>query len=64
MIMRIKVSECVGCPSERGCLGSICPKRNMIEEHYYCDRCGREIDEYELIDTDGEQLCSRCYREE
>ena len=21
--------ECVGCPPERGCLGSVCPNRNV-----------------------------------
>ena len=35
--------ECVGCPPEMGCLGSICPNRNV--PHYFCDYCGEEVDE-------------------
>lgn len=60
MTVKIRVNECVGCPPERGCLGAACPKRNMFEEHYFCDRCGSEIDEFELTETDGEQLCREC----
>ena len=46
--------ECVGCPTEMGCLGNSCPYRNV--PHLYCDKCGEEFDE--LYDLDGEQLCA------
>ena len=49
-------NECVGCPPERGCLGSACPNRNV--PHYYCDRCGEEVDSY--FDIDGEMVCDDC----
>ena len=48
--------ECVGCPPERGCLGSACPNRNV--PRYYCDRCGEEVDAY--FDIDGEMICDDC----
>ena len=38
--------ECVCCPPEIGCLGSVCPNRNV--PHYYCDECGMEFDKKEL----------------
>lgn len=41
--MKKYINECVGCPPERGCLGTSCPKRRRIV--YICDRCGAEIDE-------------------
>ena len=48
--------ECVGCPPERGCLGSACPNRNV--PYYYCDICGEEVDSY--FDIDGEMVCDDC----
>lgn len=48
--------ECVGCPPERGCLGSGCPKRNV--KHLYCDKCKDEVEE--LYNYDGEELCEDC----
>ena len=50
--------ECVGCPPEMGCLGSICP--NLKVTHYYCDRCD---DETQLYEFEGEQLCLSCIEE-
>ena len=49
-------NECVGCPPEIGCLGSVCPNRNV--PHYYCDRCGEDVDAY--FDIDGEMVCDDC----
>lgn len=49
-------NECVGCPPERGCLGSACSNRNV--PRYYCDRCGEEVDAY--FDIDGEMICDDC----
>ena len=54
--------ECVGCPPEMGCLGSICPNRNV--PHYFCDYCGEEIDEYWVIsDSEEEYICEDCLKE-
>ena len=50
-------NECVGCPPERGCLGSGCPNRNV--PYYYCDKCGDDA-EYNF---DGEDLCEDCLLE-
>ena len=48
-------NECVGCPPELGCLGSICPNRNVAR--FYCDRCGEEAKLYHCY---GEELCEEC----
>ena len=53
-------NECVGCPPERGCLGSACPNRNV--RRLYCDRCGCE--EEKLYKHDGEELCADCLLDE
>lgn len=52
--------ECVGCPKELGCFGNACPNLNV--PHYYCDRCGYEVDK--LRDFNGEQLCDDCILKE
>ena len=51
--------ECVSCPSEMGCLGISCPKRNV--KHYICDECGEEIDV--LYYLYGAELCADCVLE-
>lgn len=51
--------ECVGCPPEMGCMGSMCPYRNVA--HAYCDVCGEEAEEFYYLD--GEYLCEDCYIE-
>lgn len=48
--------ECVGCPPERGCLGSACPNKNV--KHMYCDRCDCECEK--LYKYGGEELCEEC----
>lgn len=53
--MREVENECVGCPTEMGCLGSSCPKRNVT--HFYCDECKDETDLYYY---DDEELCLDC----
>lgn len=50
---------CVGCPPERGCLGSSCPNRDV--PIYYCDRC--EDEDVELYEFDGKELCIECIKE-
>lgn len=40
------VDECVGCPPEKGCLGSACPNRNV--PRWFCDECENEFERDEL----------------
>lgn len=49
-------NECVGCPTEMGCMGSSCPNRNV--KHLICDECQDDVDE--LYNYDGQQLCEYC----
>jgi len=53
-------NQCVGCPPERGCMGSACPHRDV--EVIYCDCCGCEIGD-ELYEVDGEDLCEDCLKD-
>ena len=48
-------NECVGCPPDMGCLGNLCPYRNVTR--YYCDECDSEETLYEF---DGKELCIDC----
>ncbi|WP_105302671.1 hypothetical protein [Anaerolactibacter massiliensis] len=50
--------DCVGCPSDRGCLGSACPHKDV--KVYTCDVCGEECDPEDLHDVDGNMVCSDC----
>ena len=54
------INECVGCPPERGCLGSACPNRNIPV--VFCDMCGEEIYcEDSRADIDKEyHMCRDC----
>ena len=56
--MRVVEDNCVGCPSELGCLGSACPYKNMHID--YCDECGDDNAEYRV---DGKDLCEACMDE-
>lgn len=57
--MGIRVSdECVGCPTEKGCVGDSCPNRNV--NHYFCDDCGDEHWADELYHYEDEMLCVHC----
>lgn len=49
-------NECVGCPTDIGCMGEACPYRNV--ERFYCDLCGNDA-EYVV---DDEELCEDCAR--
>lgn len=53
--------ECVGCPPEMGCLGSACPYRNV--PHWICDECEAEVDEGELWNVNGKEICEDCLKE-
>ena len=50
-------NECVGCPVEMGCIGSLCPHFKV--PHYYCDECDEETELYEF---EGEELCIECIK--
>ena len=54
-------NECVGCPPNMGCLGGACPYRSV--PHWICDRCDAEVDDGELWNVDGEELCEECLKE-
>lgn len=55
--------ECVGCPSDIGCLGARCIYRNV--PHMVCDRCGCDCDSPdELRQLKCEQVCLSCLMEE
>lgn len=49
--------NCVGCPTEMGCLGSSCPYQNV--ESIVCDTCGN----YAEYNIDGEDYCIDCVME-
>jgi len=49
--------DCVGCPTEMGCLGNCCPYKNVPV--FVCDNCESE-DEEELFVYNGQQLCFKC----
>lgn len=53
--------ECFGCPPEVGCYGSGCPMRNV--KHTYCDHCDADLEDDEIYQVDGEDLCEDCLKE-
>lgn len=49
--------NCVGCPTEMGCLGKSCPYMNVPVR--YCDVCG----DYAKYNLDNESdICANCAR--
>ena len=40
------------------CMGNSCPNRKV--EVWYCDGCGREIDEDDIYDDGDDELCDDC----
>jgi len=57
-------NECVGCPSEMGCLGSACPYAHV--PYVYCDKCGEDIDpDSPRYNLDEEyHVCEKCEPDE
>jgi len=51
-------NECIGCPSNMGCIGDACMYR--YSPVYICDKCGDEVDE--LYEYFGEEYCEECLR--
>lgn len=56
--MIVYENECVGCPTELGCLGEMCKYKNV--PHFYCDDCG---DEEILFEFEDSQLCISCIKD-
>ena len=53
-------NECIGCTSiGLPCLGSTCPKRNVVR--FYCDRCKEETTLYYFEDA---EICQDCLLKE
>ena len=49
-------NECVGCPTELGCMGNACPNRDV--PLLCCDKCGDDVER--LYEYNGEELCVEC----
>lgn len=61
------VNDCVGCPPELGCNGSLCPYYPHMAERvvYCCDACGAEVEsQYDLHlalgQTEEAWVCESC----
>lgn len=52
-------NECVGCPEDMGCLGSVCPYIKV--PRLYCDECGNEEDT--LYSYHDKAFCAECFLE-
>lgn len=56
-------NECCDCAVPGyPCRGSSCPNRHY--PHLICDCCGDEVDEGELFDFGGEELCIDCIKKQ
>lgn len=55
-------NDCVGCPPEMGCLGSMCPYVDV--PYFYCDDCGHGDDEFYTFNgnwgNNENQFCFDC----
>jgi hypothetical protein len=52
-------NDCVDCG--KPCFSS-CPYLRVA--HFYCDKCGSEVDEDELYEFAGEEMCLDCIKDE
>lgn len=53
--------ECVGCPTEMGCMGNSCPYMNV--KRYCCDCCEEEYPPEDLRKYDNKWWCYDCFIE-
>ncbi len=54
-------NDCCGCASPGyPCRGESCSLRHV--NHFYCDDCGDEVEEGELYEFGGEELCIDCIK--
>ena len=56
--MKRKTNECVGCPSDMGCLHNACPYMGVTT--FICDSCGREVNKLYSYGPDSYELCENC----
>lgn len=55
-------NQCCDCATTGyPCLGTTCPCRHV--KIYECDNCNEEVDDGELYEFEGEQLCIDCIKE-
>lgn len=58
-------NNCVGCPTDLGCIGDSCSNRNVTV--FFCDDCHTEVEANELylFETTGKEreLCEECWKE-
>lgn len=54
--MIVYENECVGCPTEIGCLGDNCSNKKV--PHFYCDLCNDDVEELYLVDN--QEVCQAC----
>lgn len=63
--MRTYINNCVGCPTEMGCLGNSCPYLNVPMD--ICDVCGKEagyrIDDYDMCETCAAEYLEGLFRD-
>lgn len=52
-------NQCVGCPTEMGCIGSAC--KYMDVPVFYCDECKSDVDK--LYEFNGYEYCDCCLAE-
>jgi hypothetical protein len=55
-------NHCCGCATEAyPCSGSLCPNRRVAV--YYCDNCKSQLEDDEIYEVDGEDLCETCLKD-
>lgn len=54
-------NDCCGCATESyPCLGDGCSFKRVA--HFYCDKCKSEVDEGELYEFAGDEMCLECIK--
>ena len=59
--MKKTVNECCGCAVPGYPCSPTCTLKAV--EHYYCDKCGSDIDLDEVYEADEEDLCLDCLKD-
>ena len=59
--MKRVVNECCNCSVPSYPCTDSCSLREV--EHYFCDKCGEDIDLDDIYEADGEDLCIDCLKE-
>jgi hypothetical protein len=50
---------CVACG--KPCIGSACSYGQIEICTYFCDMCGKEVDEDEVYETENGEFCEECF---